>query len=104
MLCASDIALPQGIILRLQARQCFLPFFGQIGLANGCNSVREESGLPLFALLFPLVGFLALPLFELLFQLCGFVELFAFYCGGNGGPEALRLVGELFVEWRDYFW
>lgn len=53
------------------------------------DSIRKEPGFPLFVLFFSLVGFLALPLFELLFQFCSFIELFAFDCGGDGGPEAL---------------
>lgn len=89
MLCACDFILPQNIILCLQPRQCLLAILGQIRLTMRRDSIRKEPGLPLFVLFFSLVGFLALPLFELLFQFCSFIELFAFDCGGDGGPEAL---------------
>lgn len=98
LLCTSNLTILQAIILGLQSLESFSSVLRQIRLPVGSNSVSEESWLPLFILLFPLGGLVALPFFNLLLQLGRFGVLFALYRTCDTGPKPLRFIRKLLVD------
>ena len=98
LLCTSNLTILQAIILGLQSLESFHSVLRQIRLSVGSNRVSEESWLPLFILLFPLGGLVALPFFDLLLELGRFRVLFALYRTCDASPETLRLVRKLLVD------
>ena len=67
-------------------------------LPVGSNNLSEEPGFPLFVLLFPLGGLIALPFFDLLLELGRFGVLFALYCSCHTSPETLGFIWKLLVD------
>ena len=102
-LCTSNLTIFHAIIFGLQSLEGFLSLLSQIRLPIGCNSVSEEPWLPLFVLLLPLSGLVALPFFDLLLELGGFRVLSTFYRTCDASPEALGFIWELLVDRGDNF-
>ena len=101
--CTSDLTIWQAIILSLQSSKSFLSVFSQVRFPVGSHSVSKEPWLPLFHLLFPLSGLVALPFFDLLLELGRFRVLFALYCTCHASPETLGFVWKLLVDRGDDF-
>lgn len=96
--CTSDLAILQAIIFGLQSLKSFPPVLSQVRLPIGSNSVNEESWHPLFVLLCPLGGLVALAFFNFLLKLGRFRVLLALYRTCDTSPETLRFIGKLLVD------